>query len=137
MVPFTWILLFSYLLAAVAAYLFLYKARLLIGYHLGMNMAMTSSGVLGISIGAVLGTIFPLSFTEVAVVSALLAALAGGVFGALADYQTLLTGVTSGVMSGLMGPMLGIMASDAALTQAFCTLLVYGGFGMLCYSVRS
>lgn len=137
MIPFTWILLSSYVLAAAAAYLFLYKSRLLIGYHLGMNLAMTSSGVLGISIGAVLGTIYPLSFTEVAVVSALIAGAAGGVFGAMVDYQTLMTGVTNGVMAGLMGPMIGVMASDAALTQAFCTLLVYGGFTMLCYSVRS
>lgn len=137
MVPFAWILLISYLVVAVAAYLVLCRSRLLIGYHLGMNMAMTSSGVLGISTGAVLGSIYPLSFTEVAVASALFAALVGGLYGALVDYQTLLTGVTNGVMSGLMGPMIGMMASDVALTQAFCTLLVFGGFGMLCYSLRS
>jgi len=52
-VPLLWALLSSYALAAAAAFWFMHKSRLLIGYHLGMNMAMTSGGILGISIGAV------------------------------------------------------------------------------------
>ncbi|HZG55960.1 hypothetical protein [Paenibacillus sp.] len=137
MISLAWVLLISYSVAAGAAYRFLYLRRLLIGYHLGMNMAMTSAGVLGISVGALLGTLYPLAFTEMALLSAAAAAVAGGLFGAMVDYQTFLTGVTSGVMSGLMGPMLGVMASDPDLTIALCTVLVYGGFSLLCYSVRS
>ena len=48
----------------------------------------------------------------------------GALFGALVDYQSLLTGVSSGLMAGIMGPMIGVMASDMGMI-AFCTILVY------------
>ncbi|HWL11884.1 MAG TPA: hypothetical protein VNQ57_02760 [Ureibacillus sp.] len=96
---------------------------------------MTSSGVMGIAIGTLLGYAFPAHYTLITIIATLLAILVGAFFGALVDYQTLLTGVSSGLMAGFMGPMIGVVA-DFSLVM-FCTLLVYVIFGLLCFSVRS
>ncbi|WP_235907158.1 hypothetical protein [Niallia circulans] len=132
---FTWVLLVSYLITAIVSYGYLRKARNLISYHFGMNIAMTSSGVMGISTGILLGSQFPLYFSEVTVVTLIIAVSVGAIFGSLVDYQTLLTGVSSGIMAGVMGPMLGAAADFALLVVA--TLLVFLSFGLLCFSLRS
>lgn len=100
-----------------------------------MNIAMTSSGVMGIAVGTVLGYEFPAHYTVITIVTTLLAIIIGAIFGALVDYQTLLSGVSSGLMAGIMGPMIGVVA-DLGLI-AFCTILVYIMFGLLFYSIRS
>ena len=128
-------ILVSYLIVCVTTYSFLYKLKSLISYHLGMNIAMTTSGVMGISIGTVLGFGFPAHYTLITILTTVLAILIGAIFGALVDYQTLLSGVSSGIMAGIMGPMIGVMA-DFGLV-AFCTILVYVSFGFLCFSIRS
>ncbi|TRZ39952.1 hypothetical protein CEQ21_03140 [Niallia circulans] len=135
MLSFTWVLLVSYLITAIVSYGYLRKARNLISYHFGMNIAMTSSGVMGISTGILLGSQFPLYFSEVTVVTLIIAVSVGAIFGSLVDYQTLLTGVSSGIMAGVMGPMLGAAADFALLVVA--TLLVFLSFGLLCFSLRS
>ena len=109
--------------------------KYLISYHLGMNIAMASSGVIGIAVGTLLGYAFPAHYAVITIIATLLAILVGAIFGALVDYQTLLSGVTSGLMAGIMGPMIGVVA-DLTLVM-FCTLLVYVMFGLLCFSVRS
>ena len=96
---------------------------------------MTSSGIMGIAVGTILVYGFPGHYTLNTIVSTIVAIFIGVVFGALVDYQTLLSGISSGIMSGLMGPMIG-MAADLPLV-AFCTVLVYASFALLCFSVRS
>ncbi len=56
-------ILVSYLLVCAATFSFLFKLKSLISYHLGMNIAMTTSGVMGIAIGTVLGFAFPAHYT--------------------------------------------------------------------------
>ncbi|WP_235801811.1 hypothetical protein [Ureibacillus manganicus] len=129
------LILLSYFLVCAVSYLFLRKIRYQISYHLGMNVAMTSSGIMGIAVGTILVYGFPGHYTLITIVSTIVAIFIGVVFGALVDYQTLLSGISSGIMSGLMGPMIG-MAADLPLV-AFCTVLVYASFALLCFSVRS
>ncbi len=100
-----------------------------------MNIAMTSSGIMGIAVGTLLEYGFPGHYTLVTIIATIIAIFIGMLFGALVDYQTLLSGVSSGIMSGIMGPMIG-MAADLPLI-AFCTILVYASFALLCFSVRS
>lgn len=109
--------------------------KYLISYHFGMNIAMTSSGVMGIAVGTLLGYAFPAHYSLITIITTLIAILIGAIFGALVDYQTLLSGVSSGLMAGIMGPMIGVVA-DLTLVM-FCTLLVYAMFGLLCFSIRS
>lgn len=132
---FTWVLFVSYFITAAVSYFYLRKARNLISYHFGMNIAMTSSGVMGISCGIILGSQFPLFFSEVTVLTLIIAVTVGAIFGSLVDYQTLLTGVSSGIMAGVMGPMLGAAANFTLIVVS--TLLVFLSFGLLCFSLRS
>lgn len=128
-------ILVSYLLVCAATFSFLFKVKNLISYHLGMNIAMVTSGVMGIAIGTVLGFAFPAHYTLITILTTVLAILIGAIFGALVDYQTLLSGVSSGIMAGIMGPMIGVVADFGLI--AFCTILVYVSFGLLCFSIRS
>lgn len=130
-----WLILISYFVVCFATFTFLYKIKFLISYHLGMNIAMLSSGVMGVAVGAILGYTFPGHYTLVTIIATLIAMIIGAIFGALVDYQTLLSGVSGGLMAGIMGPMIGMMADLGFIL--FCSILVYGIFGMLCLSVRS
>lgn len=129
------IVLISYFVVCFVSYRYLYRIRNLIGYHLGMNLAMLSSGVMGIATGTVLGYAFPAHYTLITIAATAIAILIGAIFGALVDYQTLLSGVSGGLMAGIMGPMIGVIADFGLLI--FCTVLVYASFGLLCFSVRS
>lgn len=129
------LILVSYFVVCFATFTFLYKIKSLISYHLGMNIAMLSSGVMGLGVGAILGYTFPSHYTLVTIIATVIAMIIGAIFGALVDYQTLLSGVSGGLMAGIMGPMIGVMADFGFIT--FCTILVYVIFGMLCLSVRS
>ncbi|AJS58834.1 hypothetical protein [Paenibacillus sp. IHBB 10380] len=132
-----WVFLAVIIGSGLIAYIYLNKLRKIIGYHLGMNIAMTTSGVYGLAIGAVLGAQYHQSSSVVTIATTLLAVLIGVLFGSLIDYQTLVAGVTSGIMSGLMGPMLGMHSNDPMLIAVFCTILVPVSSFMLCYSVKS
>ncbi|MGF7050533.1 prepilin signal peptidase PulO-like enzyme (type II secretory pathway) [Paenibacillus sp. DS2015] len=131
-----WIFLVIIMGSGLIAYVYLHRFRQLIGYHLGMNIAMTTSGVYGLAIGAVLGLQYHHNTAIVTITTTLLAVLIGILFGSLIDYQTLLAGATSGIMAGLMGPMLGMHSNDPMLIAVFCTLLVPVASFMLCYSVK-
>ena len=100
-----------------------------------MNLAMASSGVMGIAVGTVLGFAFPSHYTWITIITTVIAIIIGAIFGALVDYQTLLTGIANGIMAGIMGPMIGVIADFGLLT--FITILVYFLFGILCFSIRS
>lgn len=129
------IVLVSYLVVCFISYSFLKRVKNLIGYHLGMNLAMLSSGVVGISVGTLLGYAYPEHYTMITVIATVIAIIVGALFGALVDYQTLLSGISGGIMAGIMGPMIGMVADFGLLT--FCTVLLYLSFGLLCFSVRS
>jgi len=129
------LILCSFIIVTLISYRFLYRIKELIGYHFGMNVAMLSSGVIGIAAGTVLGYTFPAHYTMITIVATLFAMAVGVLFGSLVDYQTLLSGVTSGLMAGIMGPMIGVVADFGLI--AFCTILVYLSFGLICFSVRS
>lgn len=135
MIPFIWVLFCSYFVMAAVSYIYLRKSRNLISYHFGMNIAMTASGVMGLSCGIVLGYQFPLYYSEIIFLTLVIAIVIGALFGSLVDYQTMITGVSSGIMSGVMGPMLGVAAGLSMLVIA--TVLVFLGFALLCYSLRS
>lgn len=129
------VILLSYFFVGSLSYSFLYRLKDLISYHLGMNIAMTASSVMGIAVGTILGYAFPAHYTAITIIAILVAILIGALFGALVDYQTLLTGVSSGIMAGFMGPMIGVVADLGLIT--FCTVLVYASFALLCFSIRS
>jgi hypothetical protein len=122
--------------AGMVSYFYLHRVRRLIGYHLGMNIAMTSSGVIGLSLGSILGAQFQHFTGLIIIINTLFSIFIGLIFGALVDYQTLLTGVSSGLMSGLMGPMIGFHTHDPMLIAGFCTILALFSFFLLCYSVK-
>ncbi|WP_144061525.1 hypothetical protein [Bacillus sp. 1NLA3E] len=129
------LVLLSYLVVGAASYRYLYKIKQIIGYHFGMNIAMTSSMIMGIGVGTILGYQFPAYYTWITIITTIIAIFLGSLFGALVDYQTLITGVFSGIMSGIMGPMIGVMADLGLIV--FITILVFFTFGLLCFSVRS
>lgn len=124
-------------MVSLFSYLSFYKYRKVIGYHLGMNIAMTSSGVMGIGTGIILGYLYPDYYAIVTIVTTMVAMITGMVFGALVDYQTLLTGVSSGIMSGIMSPMLGAHTSQPLILIVFATALVFFSYALLCFSIRS
>ena len=84
------LILLSYFLVCAVSYLFLRKIRYQISYHLGMNVAMTSSGIMGIAVGTLLVYGFPGHYALITIISTIVAILIGVIFGALVDYQTLL-----------------------------------------------
>ncbi|TSI06694.1 hypothetical protein FJQ64_10120 [Lysinibacillus sp. BW-2-10] len=129
------IIFISYFFVSAVSYSYLYKKKYLISYHLGMNIAMTSSGVMGIAVGTLLGYSFPGHYSLITIVATIIAIVIGAIFGALVDYQTLLSGVSSGLMAGIMGPMIGVIADLSLVT--FCTILVYASYCLLCFSIRS
>jgi hypothetical protein len=80
-----------------------------------MNISMISGGMLAISTGVILIALFPLQFTWITIGTALLGMLTGAAFGALFDYQTVLTGWANGLMIGLMAPMVGAVMDGTVL----------------------
>jgi hypothetical protein len=122
-----WFLLIN-MASACMAYFFLYPRRKLIGFHLGMNIAMAAGGGLALGTGVILINLFPLHFFEVTISTALIGIVAGGLFGALFDYQTVLTGFINGLMMGIMSPMVGAAASEGPLFILFIEV-----FTLSCY----
>lgn len=132
-----WALSGIILIITFASYWYLYKVRNLIGYHLGMNIAMISSGVFGLALGSVLGARFYIHPEWTIIVTTLIAMLTGILFGSLVDYQTLISGISSGIMGGLMGPMISFHIHNPFPIMLFCTLLVFLTFGLLCFSIKA
>ncbi|MEH7239235.1 hypothetical protein [Bacillus sp. JJ1562] len=97
---------------AAFLYLYLYKVRKLIGFQLGMNIAIIIGGMMAIVSGILLIIQFPFHYTEVTIASTLLGMIIGGIYGAMFDYQTFLTGFTNGLMMGIMSPMIGAVIDN-------------------------
>jgi hypothetical protein len=107
----TWILILNFGLALVA-YMVLFPQKKRIGFHLGMNIAMVTSGGLALATGIILINLFPLNYREVTIATIFVGLSIGVLFGSLFDYQTVLTGFMNGLMMGIMAPMVGAAASE-------------------------
>lgn len=118
------LLLYLNLTANILLYRELYKARKLIGFQLGMNISILMGGVTALCTGVLLISQFPFSFTVVTIISTVAGMAAGGAYGALFDYQTLLTGYANGLMIGLMAPMIGSIIDNDWLFICFMELLL-------------
>jgi hypothetical protein len=112
-------ILYGNLLILALTYMYLFKHRKLIGFQLGMNLSNMAGGFIAIVIGVILIYQFPLKFVTVTIMTTLIGMVAGGVFGALFDYQTLLTGYANGLMMGIMAPMIGAAAKNNHLFLIF------------------
>ena len=130
------IILYGNFFIAFITYVFLFKRRKLIGFHLGMNIAMIAGGGLAILTGVVLIYRFPLHYLEITIASTLIGMIVGSVFGGMFDYQTLLTGYMNGLLMGIMAPMIGAAASDSLLFILFLEVFILGSFFLLMLSSK-
>jgi len=130
------IILYSNFVVAFITYMYLYKRRKLIGFHLGMNIAMVTGGGLAFVTGVILINQFPLHYIEITIVATLIGMSIGSLFGGLFDYQTLLTGYMNGLLMGLMAPMVGAAASDSLIFLLFLEIFIIGSFAVLLLSSK-
>ena len=130
------IILYSNFVVAFITYMYLYKRRKLIGFHLGMNIAMITGGGLAFVTGVILINQFPLHYIEITIVATLIGMSIGSLFGGLFDYQTLLTGYMNGLLMGLMAPMVGAAASDSLIFLLFLEIFIIGSFAVLLLSSK-
>ncbi|WP_139339603.1 hypothetical protein [Bacillus dakarensis] len=112
-------LLYGNVLILVCTYLYLFRIRRLIGYQLGMNISNMAGGFIAIVTGVILIYQFPLNFVVVTIITTLIGVAAGGLFGSLFDYQTMLTGYGNGLMMGIMAPMIGAAAKNSYIFLTF------------------
>ncbi len=113
------VLLYTNILVVGWLYFHIRKIRKLIGFQLGMNIAMVVGGLAALSTGILLILQFPLYFTPVTIVSTFVGMSIGTLFGLLFDYQTALTGFTNGVFMGVMAPMIG------ALIETYISFIIF------------
>lgn len=130
------IILYGNFVVAFIAYMYLYKRRKLIGFHLGMNIAMITGGGLAFVTGVILINQFPLHYIEITIVATFIGMIIGSLFGGLFDYQTLLTGYMNGLLMGLMAPMVGAAASDSLVFLLFLEIFIIGSFAVLLLSSK-
>ncbi|MGM8212695.1 hypothetical protein ACLIBH_07860 [Virgibacillus sp. W0430] len=114
-----WLLLYGNFSVAVFVYLYLLKIKRLIGFQLGMNITMIVGGFLSIATGIILIYQFPFHYVVVTFISTFTGMAVGSIFGALFDYQTILTGYANGLMMGIMAPMVGAAAKSSLLFLLF------------------
>ena len=133
-----WVGIFLYgnFIIALLWYIYLFHRRKLIGFHLGMNIAMVSGGGLAILTGVLLINRFPLHYLEITIAATLVGMIVGSLFGGMFDYQTLLTGYINGLLMGIMAPMVGAAASDSILFILSLELFIIGSFFMLMVSSK-
>lgn len=124
------LLLYINFFILLGSYVYFFKRRKLIGFHLGMNIAMVAGGSASIGTGVILINQFPFHFLEVTVITTITGIFAGSVFGGLFDYQTLLTGYINGLMMGIMSPMIGAAASGSMFV-IFIEACMAGSFVLL------
>jgi hypothetical protein len=103
------------LLLTIALFTYIFKNRQVIGFQLGMNISMITGGMHSIATGVLLISLYPLQFTLITIFTALIGMGTGAAFGALFDYQTLLTGYSNGLIVGLMAPMVGAVMDGSDL----------------------
>ena len=113
------LVLYGDLVLFIFLYVYVNRHRRLIGFHLGMNIAMVMGGIVALSTGILLIYQYPFHFTVITILATAIGMGAGALFGALFDYQTMLTGLINGLMVGMMAPMLG-----AILREQFFFMIV-------------
>lgn len=118
-----WLICYGNLLFISMIYLRIYKIRKLVGFQLGMNISMVAGGFLAVISGIIFIYQFPLEYITVTFVTTLIGMVTGSLFGALFDYQTLLTGYSSGMMMGIMAPMVGAAAKNSMLFLYFVEVI--------------
>lgn len=117
------LLLYGNFSILILVYLHLLKIKKLVGFQLGMNIAVIAGGLFAMSTGIVLIYEYPLQFVSMTIIAATLGMITGGLFGTLFDYQTMLTGYANGLMSGIMAPMVGAAAKQSLPFLAFIEVL--------------
>lgn len=130
------ILLYVNFIVAFISYIYLFNRRKLIGFHLGMNIAMVTGGGLAILTGVLLINRFPLHYLEITIATTLTGMIVGSLFGGMFDYQTLLTGYINGLLMGIMAPMVGAATSDSIIFILFLEIFIIGSFFMLLMSSK-
>ena len=105
-------------------YYFIFKRRKLIGFQLGMNITIIAGGMMAISTGILLISQFPYHYTIVTIISTLVGMAVGSLFGAMFDYQTVLTGYANGLMMGIMAPMIGAVVDSTGLFILFIEVVL-------------
>lgn len=130
------ILLYGNFTVAFISYIYLFNRRKLIGFHLGMNIAMVTGGGLAFITGVLLINRFPLHYVEITIATTLIGMIVGGLFGGMFDYQTLLTGYINGLLMGIMAPMVGAATSDSIIFILFLEVFIIGSFSMLLVSSK-
>lgn len=130
-------LLYGNFLFILVAYVYLFKVRKLIGFQLGMNISNVAGGFIAIATGVILIYQFPFQFVLVTFFSAFVGMLIGGLFGALFDYQTMLTGYSNGLMMGIMAPMVGAAAKNSMLFLGFMEVVFFVTICLIIASARS
>ncbi len=128
--------LYGNLILTVMLFMYIFRIRRLIGFQLGMNISMIAGGMVAITTGVLLIAQFPLQFAPVTIVTAILGMVVGGVFGALFDYQTMLTGWANGLMMGLMAPMVGAVTDGSSLFLWFMELALIVAYSFVAISAR-
>ena len=133
-----WVGIFLYgnFIIALISYIYLFHRRKLIGFHLGMNIAMVSGGGLAILTGVLLINRFPLHYLEITIAATLVGMIVGSLFGGMFDYQTLLTGYINGLLMGIMAPMIGAAASDSIFFILSLEIFIIGSFFMIMISSK-
>lgn len=117
-------------------YSYVYRRRRIIGFQLGMNIAVTSGGIVALASGVLLIFQYPFHFTWITMFATLIGMLGGAMFGILFDYQTMLTGLVNGMMIGLMAPMVGSIINDTFLFTMILEGLVLFMLLILVVSIR-
>lgn len=120
----------------VLLYSYVYRRRRIIGFQLGMNIAMVAGGLLALTSGILLIFQYPFHFTWITILATIIGMLSGALFGALFDYQTMLTGLVNGMMLGLMAPMLGAIINDPFFFMIVLEVLVFFMLIILTVSIR-
>lgn len=105
-----WGMLISQYVLAAFMYLWLFRRKKLIDFHIGMNTAMVVGGGLALGTGVLLIYEFPFDYMVVTGIATLTGMGAGGLFGSLFGKQTMLSGYVCGLMTGMMAPMVGAAA---------------------------
>ncbi|KAA0546573.1 hypothetical protein FZW96_15125 [Bacillus sp. BGMRC 2118] len=130
------VLLFLNFIVLACVYLYLMKVRKLIGFQLGMNISIMTGGFFSIITGVLLIYQYPLKFVMVTIVTTIAGMLVGAAFGALFDYQTILTGYINGLMIGIMSPMVGAAAQNSYLFLSVIELAFIVSIIFLSFSAK-
>lgn len=114
----------------------IYRYRKLICFQQGINISIIVGGMAALNTGVLLIFQFPFQFTLITIFATLVGMGVGGVFGAIFDYQTFLTGFINGLTLGLMAPMIGSILNNQVLFIIVIEILLLFTTGLIIRSIR-